>query len=213
MGIMAAGCNSRCDDKYWPQDKEDPVLSNSRAMNEATPLSEKGGLETMTTRLCPYGYEIVEDPATAPRAGSTKPPLDKTLLDLTRQLEVEGTVEVIDWKQHAAKQEKFLIALLTWALNMIDAAQSLQANLRDVLLRFAKAQDKVVALQNEREQAAGVRTALESRLHNTVILLKTAKDRSVALEKKNHQMSTVFASIKRRLKHMDRYKTSLPTSI
>lgn len=213
MGIMGAGYNSPCNGQYRPQDKEGLVLSNSRAMNEATPLSEKGGLETMTTRLCPYGYEIVEDPATAPRAGSTKPPLDKTLLDLTRQLEMEGTVEVVDWKQHAAKQEKFLIALLSWALNMIDAAQSLQANLRDVLVRFAKAQDKVVALQNEREEAAGVRNSLELRLHNAGISLKKAEDRSVALEKENKQMSTVFASIKRRLKLVDRYKTSLPTSV
>ncbi|KAK7706991.1 hypothetical protein SLS64_007199 [Diaporthe eres] len=133
MAISGVGYSSPYDGEYRPQDKEDLVLFNSRTMNEANPLPENSGLQTMATRLCPYGYEIVEDPVAAPRAGSTKPPLDETLLDLTRQLEMEGTVEVVDWKQHAAKQEKFLIALLTWALNMIDAAQSLQGNLRDVL--------------------------------------------------------------------------------
>ncbi|KAL2293569.1 hypothetical protein FJTKL_05433 [Diaporthe vaccinii] len=213
MAISGVGYSSPCDGEYRPQDKEDLVLYNSQTMNEATPFSENGGLETMATRPCPYGFEIIEDPIAASRAGSTKPPLDETLLDLRRQLEMEGTVEVVDWKQHAAKQEKFLIALLTWALNMIDVAQSLQANLRDVLVRFAKAQDKVVALQNEREEAGGIRASLESRLRDAGIRLKIAEDQSVALRKKNQQMAKVFASIKRQVKFVLRYQTALPTSM
>ncbi|KAG6359764.1 hypothetical protein INS49_010816 [Diaporthe citri] len=211
MDIMGAGYSPPCDDEYRTQDKQDPVLANCQTRNEATPLPENGGLETMTTRLCPYGYEIVEDPLAAPHAGSTKPPLDETLIDLTRQLEMQGTVEILDWKQHAAKQEKFLIALLTWALNMIDAAQCLQGNLRGVLVRFAKAQDQVVALQRDQEEAAGMRASLEMRLNNAGLRLKTAEDRSLVLEKENQQMSKVFASIKRRLKHKQETNASPKT--
>lgn len=213
MGVMGAGHSSPYDGEYRPQDEEDLALSDSQTLNEATPLSEKGGLETMTTRLCPYGYEIVEDPLAAPRAGPTKPPLDEALSDLRSQLEIEGTVEVIDLKQHAAKQDKFIIALLTWALNMIDAGQSLQGSLRDVLLRFAKAQDRVVDLQKEQEEAAGIRACLEMRLRNAEILLRTAECRAVAYEKEKQRMATVSASLKRQVNRLERFEMFIPRSL
>lgn len=206
---MGGGYISPCDGECRPQDKEYLILSESQNMNEATPLSEMGGLETMATRLCPYGYEIVGDPLAASCAGSTKPPLDETFSDLTRQVEMEGTVEVVDWKQHAAKQEKFLIALLTWALSMIDAAQSLQVNLRDMLVRFATAQDQVVALQKEQEEAAGIRASLEMRLHHVEVLLKTAERRAVEHEKEKQRMATMSAAIKRQANRLHRFETYL----
>lgn len=209
MGVIGGRYISPCDGEYRPQDNEYLILSDSQTMNEATPLSEKSGLETMATRLCPHGYEIVGDPLAASRAGSTKPPLEETLSDLTRQLEIQGTVEVIDWKQHAAEQEKFLIALLTWALSMIDAAQSLQVNMRNVLVGFATAQDQVVALQNEQEEAAGIRASLEMRLHHVEVLLKTAERRAVEHEKEKQRMATMSAAIKRQANRLHRFETYL----
>lgn len=171
-----------CSGKQRPRDEKDPGPPDSQTVNE-TPLQlEKCGLEAMTTRLCPYGYEMAEDNLTAPHDGSTELPPDEILLLLTRHLEAQKNVKVLDWKQHAAEKETLLIGILTWALNLIDTTQSLQESLRNVLTRFARAQDQVVALQREQEEAAEVRASLEMQLDKAEILLKTAEDRAMTLE-------------------------------
>lgn len=194
-------------------DEKDLAPTDSQTETETPLLSEEGSLETMTTRLCPYGYEIAKDNLDPRRAGSNEPPPGEFLSHLTRQLKAQQNVEVLDWKQYAAEKENLLIGLLNWALSLIDTTQSLQESLRNVLARFAKAQDRVVALQREREEAAGVRASLEMRLNDTGILLKTAEDRAMTLEEEIQQMATEFASIKREVEYRDRQETPLLGSL
>lgn len=182
---MGARNTFPCSGKHRPHNEKDPGPPDSHTVDE-TPLQlEKCSLEAMTTRLCPYGYEMAEDNLTAPRDGLTELPTDEILSLLTRHLEAQKNVKVLDWKQHAAEKETLLIGILTWALNLIDTTHSLQESLRNVLTRFARAQDQVLALQREQEEAAGVRASLELRLDKAVILLKTAEDRARRLRRRS----------------------------
>lgn len=199
--------------EHRTHDKKDLAPPDSQTETETPLLFEEDSLETMTTPLCPYGYEIAKDNLDPSRAGSTEPPPCEVLSHLTRQLKAQQNVEVLDWKQYAAEKENLLIGILNWALSLIDTTQSLQESLRNVLARFAKAQDQVVTLRREREEAAGVRASLEMRLNDTGILLKTAEDRAMTLEGEVQQMATEFASIKREVEYRDRRETPLLGSL
>lgn len=210
-GIMDAEYSSQSEGESRLQDDEDLILSDSELTDATSTLCEEEHLEMMKTRMCPYGYEIVEDYLAASGAGTNEAPLDGALSDLKRQLETHREGEAFDWKKYAAKQGKILIGLLDWAHKLIDTAQSLQERLRDALSRLATAQDLVLALQREREEDSMVHASLEMQLHDNGIRLKTAQDRVTALENENRERATVCASVKRQVEYLDRSGICLPS--
>lgn len=209
-GIMDAEYSSPSEGESRLQDNEDLILSDSELTDDTSTLCEEDRLETMKTRMCPCGYEIVEDFLAASGAGTKDALLDGALSDLKRQLEIHREGEAFDWKKYAAKQGDILIGILDWAHNLIDTAQSLQGRLRDALARFATAQDLVLALQREREEDSMVRASLEMQLHDIGIRLETAQNRVTTLENENQERATVFASVKRQVEHLDRSGIRLP---
>lgn len=204
---MSAGYSSPHNGEYRLQDEENVAPSGSRTVNETLSLSEKGSIETMITRLCPHGYEIAEDPLVASRSGSTEPPLNETLSNLTSQLKIQHKDKILDREQYAAKQGEVLLGVLDWALRLIDTAQSLQTILGNVVPRCATAQEHVVALQKERGEAASLRASIELRLYNAEMRLKIAEDRAMALEKENQQNAALLASMNRHVDYLDREET------
>lgn len=203
-GIMDAEYSSPSEDESRLQDNEDLSLSDSELTDATSTLCEEDHLEMVETRMCPYGYEIVEDFLAESGAGTKDASLAGALSDLKRQLETHREGEAFDWKKYAAKQGEILIGLLDWAHNLIDTAQSLQERLRDVLARFATAQDLVLALQREREEDSMVRASLEMQLHDIGNRLKTAQDQVTTLENENQKRATVSASVKRQVEYLDR---------
>lgn len=210
-GIMDAEYSSSSESESRLQDNEDLILSDSELTDATSTLCEEDHLEMMETRMCPYGYEIVEDFLAASGAGTKGTLPDGALSDLKHQLETHRGGEAFDWKKYAAKQGEILIGLLDWAHNLIDTVQSLQERLRDVLARLATAQDLVLALQREREEDSMVRASLEMQLHDIGIRLKTAQDRVTTLENENQERATVSAFAKRQVEYLDRSGIRLPS--
>lgn len=204
--IMGAGYSSPCGEGFLGPPSFQTVY-------ETPPVSEEGSHGSMTPQLCPSGYEIVQDPVAAPGTEPNEPPLDEALSDLMRQLEMQRTVEVLDWQHYAAVQEKVIIWILNWAHGLINIAKSLQESHHDVVARLATTQDEALALQRGLERAESERASLESRLRETKRLLNISNARTMALFGEKQQIATEYASMKRRMDCPDRQEEPLSGSL